>query len=163
MRDRFGGAAMLFLPSWWWGVHNCCFSLHPSCYRGADGGGAHHGVCCRSWADLRKPRLGVAEAIYGEGHRSVLWRVFQRYFFLLICWRIIDLGEGNFDAVVPSGLFPGDGGGALASRCAVVGNEDEGPDHVFSSYLEVLFVILENASVISLFFGVLLVILYQPH
>ena len=30
-----------------------------------------------------KPRLGAAEAIHGEGCRSVLWKAFQRYFFLL--------------------------------------------------------------------------------
>ena len=78
-------------------------------------------------------------------------------------WSIFDLGGGNSDAIISSGLSPGDGGGTLASRSAVADGEDEGPDRISYSYLEVLFVILENASVISLFFGVLLVILYQPH
>ena len=71
-----------------------------------------------------KLRPSSAEAIHGEGRRSVLWSVFQRYFFLLY-WRILDLGEGNSGAVVPSGMLPGDDGDALALRSMAVGGEDE--------------------------------------
>ena len=60
-------------------------------------------------------------------------------------------------------MFHGDGGGALASRSAVAGGEDEGPDRILYSYLEVLFLILEDAFVIFLFWGVLLVILCMLH
>ena len=121
---------------------------------------------CVSGATLTHgdPKLqpNLAVAIHGEGSRSVLWSVLQRYFFLLY-WRIFDLGEGRSGAVIPSGMFPGDDGGALASRSMAVGNEDTGPDCVPCVSLEVLFVILEVATVIFLFFEVLLVSLYKPH
>ena len=108
-----------------------------------------------------KPRPSSTEAIHGERRRSVLWSFYQRYFFLL-CWRIFDLGKGNSGAVVPSGLFPGDNGDALALRFMAVGGEDKGSNCVLCFQLEVLFVSLEDATVIFLFFGFLLVTLYKP-
>jgi len=97
-----------------------------------------------------KPRHGTAEAIHGGRRHSVLWSDYERYFFLLY-WRIFDLGEGDSDAVVPSCMFPGDDGGVLALRSVVAGGEDEGPDCISCFCFEVLFVIREDATVISFF------------
>ena len=67
------------------------------------------------------------------------------------------------DAVIPSGMFPGDDGGALALRSVVAGGKDKGPDCVSCVSPEVLFVILEVATVLFFFFEVLLISLYKPH
>ena len=59
-------------------------------------------------------------------------------------------------------MFPGDDGGALALRSMAVGGEDKGPDRVLCFSLEVLFINLEDATVIFFSLGVLLVTLYVP-
>ena len=124
-----------------------------------------HAMVCAGGATLThgdtKPRPASAKAIHGGRHHSVLWSFNQRYFFLLY-WRIFDLGRGDSDAVIPSGMFPGDGGDAPTSRSMAAGGEDEGPDCISYFRLEVLFVILEVSTVIFFFFEGLLVIC-KPH
>jgi hypothetical protein len=99
------------------------------------GGGMRISLCMleATFSGVPKRPLQCIAAINGVWSHSLLGCAGSPSFFLQAgpLRRIfIDLDKGFTAGVVPSGMFPGDGGGTLADRSCRRGEEDQGLDCV---------------------------------